>query len=70
MKNLIIAGFLAVLVISNAAGQKFDLSKDLKDGKLVPVRSKLVSRFRRKQTRSIRSWDCLAERCNLHRRYD
>ncbi|HEX8060615.1 MAG TPA: hypothetical protein VF473_06740, partial [Cyclobacteriaceae bacterium] len=43
MKNLIIGGFLAALVVSNAAAQKFDLAKDLKDGKLVPQHSKLVS---------------------------
>lgn len=43
MKNLIIATFLTALVVSNAAAQKFDLAKDLKDGKLVPLHSKLVS---------------------------
>jgi hypothetical protein len=43
MKNLIISAFIAALVVSNATAQKFDLAKDLKDGKLVPVHSKLVS---------------------------
>src|SRR5690349_1982958 len=43
MKNLIIAGFLTALVVSNAAAQQFDLAKDLKSGKLVPLHSKLVS---------------------------
>jgi hypothetical protein len=43
MKNLIIAGFLAVLCVSNGAAQTFDLAKDLKEKKLIPVRPNKVS---------------------------
>ena len=43
MKNLIIVCFLVFLGVSNGLAQTFDLSKDLKEKKLIPVRPKVVS---------------------------
>lgn len=43
MKNLIIAACLVSIVISNGSAQTFDLAKDLKEKKLIPMRPKLVS---------------------------
>lgn len=43
MKNLIIAGFLTALAVSNGTAQSFDLARDLKEKKLLPARPNKVS---------------------------
>lgn len=43
MKNLFITSILAIMIISNGVGQSFDLSKALKDKKIVVYKEKQVS---------------------------